>query len=87
MGLRRCWGERWSFGYRYGRLGYANLMIMDINMPGITGYEAILVLKGNSWNTGIPIMALRANKTTEGRGQSYEMGCEGYILKPIIDVE
>ena len=64
-----------------------NLIIMDINMPGLTGYEAIAELKGNSATAGIPILALTANKTAEDRDQAYEMGCEGYISKPIIDVD
>jgi CheY-like chemotaxis protein len=32
-------------------------------------------------------MALTANKTAEDRDQAYEMGCAGYISKPIIDVD
>lgn len=64
-----------------------SLIIMDINMPGITGYEAITELKGNSRTTGIPIMALTANKTAEDRDHAYEIGCEGYISKPIVDVD
>ena len=64
----------------------ANLIIMDINMPGITGYEAIAELKSNSRNAEIPIIALTANKTVEDTDQAYEMGCAGHISKPTIDI-
>ena len=63
------------------------LIIMDINMPGVTGYEVIAELKGNPQTAGIPIVALTANKTAEDRDHAYEIGCEGYISKPIVDVD
>ena len=55
----------------------ANLIIMDINMPGITGYEAIEELKSNSRNAEIPIIALTANK----KGVSDDWAYLAHLIK------
>ncbi len=64
-----------------------DLILMDINMPGTNGYEAIERLRGDQQTRALPIIALTANNTAEDRDQAYEMGCMAYVAKPIVDTD
>ncbi len=55
-----------------------DLVLLDINIPDLDGYEVALLLRGRA--PGVPIVAL----TAEGdRAQSLAVGCDGYLAKPI----
>lgn len=64
-----------------------DLILMDINMPGMTGYEAMSKLRDNPISKDVPVIALTANIAAEDRDQAYEMGCKAYVAKPIVDIE
>ena len=64
-----------------------DLILMDINMPGIDGYTLTAQIKSVPDYTSIPIIAMTANVMRGDRERSLEAGCDGYIQKPIdIDV-
>ena len=63
-----------------------DLILMDINLPDIDGYELTSILRQNPKFQGTPIIALTANVMKGDRERSLESGCDGYIQKP-IDVD
>jgi signal transduction histidine kinase len=60
-----------------------DLILMDINLPGMDGYEAATKLKAIAGFEQIPIVALTANNLKGDRKRSLAAGCDGYIPKPI----
>ena len=58
------------------------LILLDINMPDINGYEALQRLKGNSATRGIPVIYMTGVQSQESQLDGFSMGAEDYILKP-----
>lgn len=63
-----------------------DLIITDINLPDIDGYEVTDTLKKNKKTAHIPIIAMTANVMKKDRENVFQAGCDGYISKP-IDVD
>jgi len=59
------------------------LILMDISLPKIDGYEVTRRLKRQEYFKGIPIIALTAHAMKGDREKALCSGCEGYISKPI----
>src|SRR5271154_6446201 len=56
------------------------LVLVDLNIPGLDGYEVTLRLRSEPSLSGVPIVAI----TAEGeRDTSFAVGCDGFIQKPI----
>jgi len=62
------------------------LILMDINLPEVDGYEVTARLRQNAALSHVPIVALTANVLKGDRERSLAAGCDGYIQKP-IDVD
>ncbi|MFZ6017674.1 MAG: response regulator [Nitrospirota bacterium] len=60
-----------------------DLILMDISIPKIDGYEVTRRLKAQEEFKGIPVVALTAHAMKGDREKALEAGCEGYISKPI----
>jgi PAS domain S-box-containing protein len=62
-----------------------DLILMDIQMPEMDGYEATKLIRENEKNTGshVPIIALTANATEEDKNKCLEYGMEDFLSKPI----
>lgn len=60
-----------------------DLIIMDINIPGMDGYEATTKIKAVDDLASTPIVALTANVMKGDREKSLVAGCDGYLQKPI----
>jgi two-component system cell cycle response regulator DivK len=63
-----------------------DLILVDINMPGVDGYTLATRLKGDPRLAKVPIVAITANVMKGDLERSLEAGCDGYIQKP-IDVD
>ena len=63
-----------------------DLILMDINMPGVDGYTLTSYFRTNSGLRRVPIVAITANVMKGDRERTLEAGCDGYIEKP-IDVD
>ncbi len=63
-----------------------DLILMDINLPGVDGYVLTAKLKSMPRLKKIPIIALTANVMKGDRERSLAAGCDEYIQKP-IDVD
>lgn len=60
-----------------------DLILMDINLPEIDGYEVTARLKQLPNMNGVPIIAVTANVMRGDREKTLAAGCDGYIQKPI----
>ena len=60
-----------------------DLILMDIQLPGIDGLEAVRRLKAQPATRSIPIIAVTAHAMPGHREQALSAGCAGYITKPI----
>lgn len=61
-----------------------DLIILDINLPGIDGFEALKVLKKDPATAGIPVVALSANAMVYDVERGLKAGFEAYLTKPVM---
>src|SRR5207245_11155123 len=60
-----------------------DLILMDIQLPGMDGLALTRRLKADPATANIPVVALTAHAMTGDREQTLAAGCAGYISKPI----
>ena len=60
-----------------------DLVLMDLQLPGIDGMEALRRLRESPRTAGIPVVAVTAQAMKQDRERALEAGFNGYIEKPI----
>jgi two-component system cell cycle response regulator DivK len=70
-------------GLTLAREARPNLILMDIQLPGIDGLEAIVLLKQDEATRAIPVIALTALAMKGDEERIRAAGCDGYIAKPM----
>ena len=60
-----------------------DMVLMDMQMPIMDGYEATKQIKSNDETMHIPIIALTSYAMTGDKEKTMQAGCDGYIEKPI----
>jgi CheY-like chemotaxis protein len=70
-------------GIRLARELRPAIILMDVAMPGIDGWEATRRLKADPDTAHIPVIALTAHAMAEDRQRAADAGCESYLAKPI----
>ena len=63
-----------------------DLVLLDINLPGISGYEILEVLKHDPLTQHLPVVALSASAMAKDIEKGLEMGFDEYLTKP-LDIE
>ena len=61
---------------------HPDLILMDIQLPGIDGYEATRRIKANPALRGIPVIAVTSYALSGDEVKAREAGCDGYVTKP-----
>jgi two-component system cell cycle response regulator DivK len=60
-----------------------DLILMDISLPEMNGWEVTRLLKANESTRHIPIIALTAHALVTDREKAFESGCDDYDTKPV----
>ncbi len=70
-------------GLALARTEQPDLVLMDIQLPGMDGLQATAVLKGDAATRDIPVIALTALAMKGDEERIRAAGCDGYIAKPL----
>lgn len=70
-------------GVKMAETNPPDLILMDINLPDIDGYEATKRIRKMDKVSKVPILALTANVLKGDKEKSLDAGCDGYIQKPV----
>jgi len=74
-------------GLAVARAERPDLILMDIQLPGMDGLAATGLLKGDPATAGIPVIALTAMAMKEDQEKTRLAGCDAYIAKPLRYLE
>jgi two-component system, cell cycle response regulator DivK len=74
--------ENGAEGILKARTNHPDLILMDIAIPLVDGWEAVERLKKDPATAAIPIVALTAHAMPADRERAMEVGCDGYLAKP-----
>jgi CheY-like chemotaxis protein len=70
-------------GVELAKSGAPDLILMDMSLPVIDGWEATKILKADALTKGIPIIALTAHAMDSDRVKALESGCDDFDTKPV----
>lgn len=65
------------------RSALPDLILMDISIPGMDGWEATRILRRDPATKNIPIIALTAHALADDRERALQMGFTAYLAKPV----
>jgi two-component system cell cycle response regulator DivK len=82
-GYRTLETETAEEGVRLAREHLPALVLMDIQLPGMNGIEALRQLRADAATRAIPVIAVTASAMTQNRQQILAAGFDGYQPKPI----
>jgi CheY-like chemotaxis protein len=75
--------ENGEIGCRTAEAELPDLIIMDLDLPVVDGWEATRRLKGNPVTRGIPVIALTAHAMSGSREKALAVGCDDFDTKPV----
>jgi DNA-binding response OmpR family regulator len=64
-----------------------DLILLDVIMPGLTGYEVCRMLRTHKQWTNLPIIFVTAKSNAAGRAAAYEAGGNDFLAKPVLAEE
>jgi len=64
-----------------GLKGMFDLVLMDIHMPIMSGYDAIAAIRASK--NDIPVLVMSASAMDNDRTRAEQLGCDGYLVKPV----
>jgi CheY-like chemotaxis protein len=70
-------------GIKVARENLPKVILMDINLPGISGIQALKILREDPLTAHIPVLAISANAMSTDIKKGMEAGFFGYLTKPI----
>ncbi len=85
-----CADGRQALDYLFGEGDYSKggsnaplLVLLDLNMPVLDGYEVLKRMKADDRTRRIPVIILTTTDDTREVSRCYELGCNIYIKKPV----
>jgi CheY-like chemotaxis protein len=72
-----------NVGIQLARTNQPDVILMDINLPGISGIEALKILREDPVTAHIPVVALSANAMPRDIEKGLQVGLFRYMTKPI----
>jgi len=76
-----------NLGLKLARENIPDLILCDVRMPGLSGYEVLKSLREDINTANIPLIFLTAENTPEVTAQGAELGANGYLYKPFSTTE
>jgi CheY-like chemotaxis protein len=68
---------------KYKDVPTTGLVILDLNMPKVDGFEVLETIKGDDQLKSIPIIVLTSSSRPEDIERAYKLGCNSFIVKPV----
>ena len=81
---RSSWPPNGRAGVEAARLRLPSLILMDLSLPELDGWEATRLIKSDPALAGIPIIALTAHTSVEDVRKALDAGCDHYETKPVV---
>ncbi len=66
---------------------HLDLIVLDLMLPGMTGYEVLETLKKDEQTSDIPILVLTAKSLRADRDRSHGLGAADFLTKPFLPTE
>lgn len=70
-------------GLQLAKDTHPDLILLDIQLPGMDGLSALRIMKNDAAIKDIPVIALTAHAMSGDEMKAREAGCDGYLIKPI----
>ena len=70
-------------GVARARADHPDLILMDVSLPKMDGWEATRRIKADAGTREIPIIAVTAHALDDDREKATQVGCDGYLAKPV----
>ena len=82
-GFEIVMAENGQLGVEMSKSESPDLILMDMSLPIIDGWEATRRIKADPETSGIPVIALTAHAMADDRQKALDAGCDDYDTKPI----
>ena len=74
-------------GLRKAQEETPDLILMDLGLPGLDGWETTRRIKATAWLKHIPVIAVTSHAMIGDEKKAKEAGCDDYLAKPIDETE
>jgi two-component system cell cycle response regulator DivK len=82
VGFQLIEAENGPDGVQMAKVHHPDLILMDLQLPGIDGYEAARQIKAEPQLSSVPIIAVTSYALSGDEERAYAAGCSAYISKP-----
>jgi len=86
LGYRAFKARNGAEAISQGLMRLPNLIILDVHMPGKSGWEVLKALRAAPTTKKIPVVMLTGVSGVADANKSFELGANGYLLKPVDSV-
>ncbi len=68
---------------KYSETPTPSLILLDLNMPRIDGFQVLELIKKSEKFNHIPVIVLTSSERSQDIDKAYKLGCNNYIVKPV----
>jgi DNA-binding response OmpR family regulator len=81
-GFKVLEAENGAVGMEMARLHKPELMLVDLQMPDMDGFQVLRMIRGDASLASIPVLVLTSDSGAEVEAKVLEMGADDYLIKP-----